>query len=421
MSITSCRAKGSLFAVAVLTLSVACTAASAAEPYRLVLVPRAGDTQLTHRNFDWPAEHTVSVTKTSLHGGRQEGVELITIDNGAMQITVIPTRGMNILEVRHGDVRLGWNSPVKEVVHPQFINLESRGGLGWLEGFNEWLVRCGLEFAGHPGLDQFVTNTGDTAEMELTLHGKIGNIPATEVTLIVDREPPYRMSLRGVVHERMFYGPKLELTTELTTTPGSDTFTVHDAITNHGASSQEFQLIYHANFGRPLLEGGSRWHAAIKSIAPMNDHAAEGIDRYGEYAPPTNGFIEEVYLINPYSDAEGRSAAMIQNASGNAAASVQWSTDELPYLTIWKNTAAEADGYVTGVEPATGFPYNRRVERAVGRLPVLAAGETRDFTVEFGIHVGAESVDALRDRIDQIRGDRSIDVQTSPPEVPEFE
>ena len=24
------------------------------------------------------------------------------------------------------DVRLGWNSPVKEVVHPQYINLQSR-------------------------------------------------------------------------------------------------------------------------------------------------------------------------------------------------------------------------------------------------------------------------------------------------------
>jgi murein DD-endopeptidase MepM/ murein hydrolase activator NlpD len=52
-----------------------------------------------------------------------------------------------------GDVYLGWNSPVKEVVHPRLINLQSRGGLGWLEGFNEWMVRCGLENNGHPGVD----------------------------------------------------------------------------------------------------------------------------------------------------------------------------------------------------------------------------------------------------------------------------
>ena len=66
---------------------------------------------------------------------------------------------MGILDVKMDGVRLGWNSPVKEVVHPSHIDLESRGGLGWLEGFNEWMVRCGLEFAGHPGTDQFINNS----------------------------------------------------------------------------------------------------------------------------------------------------------------------------------------------------------------------------------------------------------------------
>ena len=53
-----------------------------------------------------------SVTRSVLHGGKQEGVELLTIDNGKLLITVIPTRGMGILDVRQKDsnVRLGWNS-----------------------------------------------------------------------------------------------------------------------------------------------------------------------------------------------------------------------------------------------------------------------------------------------------------------------
>jgi hypothetical protein len=209
--------------------------------------------------------------------------------------------------------------------------------------------------------------------------------------------------------------------TEISTVPGSDTLRVHDAITNHGAAPQEFQLIYHANFGRPLLEEGSQWHAAIKSVAPMNEHAADGIENYAEYAPPTAGFIEEVFLVEPYANSEGESAAMLQNAAGDAAASMHWSTNELPYLTIWKNTAAEADGYVTGIEPATGYPYNRRVERAAGRLPVLASEEMREFTVEFGIHLGTESVNAVRARIDTIRDGRPVNVQTMPPETPQFE
>src|ERR1700730_2059017 len=38
-----------------------------------------------------------SVRTTVLHGGKQEGVELIAIDNGKLSITLIPTRGMSIL------------------------------------------------------------------------------------------------------------------------------------------------------------------------------------------------------------------------------------------------------------------------------------------------------------------------------------
>ena len=40
--------------------------------------------------------------------------------------------------------------------------------------------------------------------------------------------------------------------------------------------------------------------------------------------------------------------------------------EELPCFTLWKNTAAEADGYVTGLEPGTNFPNLRSFERFVG-------------------------------------------------------
>ena len=50
---------------------------------------------------------------------------------------------MNLLRIEGFGSRMGWDSPVKEVVNPAFINLESRNGLGWLEGFNEMMVRCG--------------------------------------------------------------------------------------------------------------------------------------------------------------------------------------------------------------------------------------------------------------------------------------
>lgn len=360
----------------------------------------------------------ISITQTTLHGGKQEGVELIRIDNGKLAITVIPTRGMNILGVESDDVTLGWDSPVKDVVHPQYVDLESRGGLGWLEGFNEWMVRCGLEFAGHPGLDKFVTNTGDEAEMMLTLHGKIGNIPATSVGIHIDEKAPHRIRVRGVVHERLFYGPKLKLTTEVSTVPGSSEFRISDSVTNEGAFEQEFQLIYHGNFGAPLLGKGSKVHVAAKEIAPMNEHAGKAIDNWATYKGPTKGFIEEVYLFEPVANSEKLTMAVLQNRDGSKGVSMQWSTAELPYLTVWKNTAATADGYVTGIEPATGYPFNRSVERAAGRVPELAPGATRKFTLDFALHAGAKDVRTAVESVSKLQGDTKLHVQHKPPAIP---
>lgn len=371
--------------------------------------------RLTNADLGLAAETPWSISSRRLHGGKQEGVELVVLDNGLLQITLIPTRGMSILDVTCGEFRLGWQSPVKEVVNPALVNLDSRGGLGWLDAFNEHVVRCGLEFAGHPGKDVFTDNTGARAEMNLTLHGKIGNIPASRVEVLVDREPPHRLRVRGIVHERIFFGPKLELVTELSTFPGSDSFRIEDAVTNRGGLPQEFQLIYHVNYGAPLLTAGAKLVAALESVAPMNEHAASAIDDYATYAAPKAGFIEQVYLGRPRSDEQGHTSVMLRNAAGDRAASLSWDVRQLPYFTQWKNTADRADGYVTGLEPATGFPFNRGVERQQGRVPKLAPGETRRFRLDCGVHLSADSVQSMAERIARLAGNRPTKLERTPP------
>jgi hypothetical protein len=196
--------------VAVVSLFALASLCRAAEKVSLVMTLDNPAGEWEQKGPGW------SVKRTILRSGKQDGVDLLIVDNGKLVITVVPTRGMGILSVVAGDLRLGWDSPVKDVVHPKFINLQERGGLGWLEGFNEFIVRCGLEFNGHPGTDKFINNVGDEASMDLTLHGKIANIPATQVSVSMTGDA---VVVRGRVDERMFYGPKLELWTELSVKP----------------------------------------------------------------------------------------------------------------------------------------------------------------------------------------------------------
>ena len=56
-------------------------------------------------------------------------------------------------------------------------------------------------------------------------------------------------------------------------------------------------------------------------------------------------------------------------------------TRPLPCFTVWKNTAAVEDGYVTGLEPAINFPNFKSFERQQGRVKVLPAGGQWDSLV----------------------------------------
>ncbi|MFO0891986.1 MAG: aldose 1-epimerase family protein [Isosphaeraceae bacterium] len=348
-----------------------------------------------------------SVRKYRYFGGKQEGVDVIWIDNGILEIALIPTRGMGVQTVLHKGTRiLGWDSPVKEIVHPKFINLQSRGGLGWLEGFSEWLCRCGMEWNGQAGPDQFVTNTGAQAEMDLTLHGRIANLPAQEVELIAQRDPPFQITIRGIVHERMMHGPKLELTTEFTTVPMGKSFRINDAVTNRGGQRQEFQMLYHANFGPPLLEEGSTLLAPVEVVTPFNDHAAGAVQQYAQFSGPREGAVEQVYTLRPLADRAGRTRVLLRNRAGDLGTSLSYDTRELPCLTLWKNLGAAQDGYVTGIEPGTNYPNNRRIERKHGRVPTLSPGESHYMAIDFSLHIGTDEVKQAAQEVAKIQGDR---------------
>ncbi len=344
---------------------------------------------LNHRDLDLDTDMPWSIEMCRLKGGKQEGVDLIVVDNGVLKFSVIPTRGMSVFKVVHEDLRLGWKSPVREIVHPKFMRLESEGGTGWLAGFNEWLVRCGLEFAGHPGTDN---------GRFLTLHGKIANIPASEVQVVIDEGASPRIRIRGKVPESSFNGPDLELWTEISTVLGSNHFRIEDEVINRAAKDQEFTLIYHANFGPPLLEPGSRLYGTIDRVFPFDTIAATDVHRWNMYAGPKVNHPESVFCMYPYADEEGNCHFLLCNAKGDKAVGFHYPKEQMPYFTQWKNE--NSDGYVTGLEPGTSFPNNRSVERKFGRIPVLGPEQRRRFTIDYELYSGKEGVTTAIQKIE---------------------
>ncbi len=402
-----------------ITIIAAVSSNQALEPHRIILTDVGQNVyietlHITSRQVTPDCPIPWSVDKYVLHGGRQEGVEVIEVNNGRGRFTIVPTRGMSIQQVIMDDLRLGWDSPVKGLVHPKFVNLSERQGLGWLYGFNEWMVRCGLEFLGAPGPDEFIDNTGKKSSMDLTLHGKIGNIPASQVEVIIERRPPYRIRIRGRVEEACLHGPKLELLAEISTLPNSNTLQVSDTITNRSTVEQEFGILYHANYGPPLMEQGAKFIAPVRRVTPINDISASGLKSYDSYPAPTPGVPEHVFCMQLWADENNNTKVMLRNAKGDKAVSMAFSIEQLPCFTLWKNPVALEDGYVTGLEPGTGFSRNRSVERKFGRVPKLAPHQSRSFTIDFALHCDKVSIDAAADEIARIKAERKTQMDNDP-------
>ncbi|MBD3243209.1 MAG: DUF4432 family protein [Chitinivibrionales bacterium] len=345
-----------------------------------------------------------SVKKRTLRGGFSDGVDIIEIDNGLLSFSVLPTRGMSIWRGKLGDLPIGWDSPVCGPVHPAFVNERERGGLGWLRGFDEAIVRCGLASNGAPCSDTVTNNMGQNTQVELTLHGKTANTPAWYVAVEVTPGDQPEIAVIGQVYETGLFLPQLSLATRISTTVGSNAFRIEDEITNMKGVPSEMQLLYHCNFGPPFLEEGSRLEVPARMVAPRDARAAEGIDAYDTYLGPTDGYVEQCYWYETLADDDGNTLAMLRTGAGDKAVAIRYNRNELPCFTQWKNTAAEADGYVTGLEPGTNFPNPRPFERAQGRVPAIDGGASYHTALTVEILDGAAMINDARQEIDHLQG-----------------
>jgi hypothetical protein len=352
-----------------------------------------------------------SVTGHAWQDGLRAGVDGIEVHNGRLAVMVLPTRGMGIHRaVLAGCPELsplGWKSPVRGPVHPALVDLGEPSGLGWLDGFDELLVRCGLESNGAPEHDP------QTGRLRYPLHGRIANRPAHHVTLSVDTDRG-EIALRGVVEETRFHFLKLRLTSTIRTQLGSAAFEVLDEVENISASPATMQLLYHVNFGLPLLDAGSRVVAAAQRVVPRNRRAASGIDTWDSYAAPEPAFEEMVYFLSLWAGPDGQTRVLLKNAHGTRGVSLAWPAAALPCFTLWKNTTSEQDGYVTGLEPGTNFPNPRSFEASRGRVVTLGPGQRQAFALRLEAHATPDEVAAAEAAVSRIAAGRSPQVERQP-------
>jgi galactose mutarotase-like enzyme len=249
----------------------------------------------------------------------------VTLSSGGLEVDLLPDRGLDLAEARFQGRRFSWESPIGHVPWQGGFARSFGGGL---------VVTCGLR------------NAGAASEGQ-PLHGWYTSLAARKVEIGAD-------AASGCVVDAEVPGPTLVLRREISLHPAG--VRIADRVRNEGEHPEPAPILYHVNLLWDTVDVDSDEVVARDDDARVGDWRTLG--------PPGP---ERVY------EHLGATRAVVEHDGTRVTV-----RSDLPRLWQW----IHPDYGVLGIEPANCSVLGRAHDRAEGRLPVLAAGEERESTLE---------------------------------------
>jgi hypothetical protein len=169
---------------------------------------------------------------------------------------------------------------------------------------------------------------------------------------------------------------------------------IRDTVENCGFSVQPLMLLYHINFGYPIVDKDtvlvqSRTHVKARDI-----EAQEGIDTFNIFSDPVPDYQEQVFYHDMEPNDKGFVTACLYNKNlgeNGLGAYVRFNKKQLPLMCEWKQVG-EGE-YVVGLEPSTAYPEGRAQARKDSQIIFLKPGEKKEIEIEVGV---VEQIDMLK-------------------------
>ncbi len=322
-----------------------------------------------------------------LDNGLGRGTRIAWINTGTgLRYKVVIDRAMDIADAFYNQHSLAWLSHAG-VTPPQPF---SDKGLGWLRTFGGGLLTtCGLSHIGGPEKDENGTRG---------LHGRISNTPS-EIVSILQPDPVagnMDMRLTGIIRQTQVFGPTLELRRTISGTLGQAKINIHDEVINRGNTEAPHMLLYHLNFGWPLVDEGTDilWQGEWQSRGSDMDNKIfkEGNNFRKCLAPlqEHRGGGEAAAFVNVTPDQEGQWMCGLHNRAIGIAVACRFQKKQLPWLTNWQHWGKGE--YVTGLEPGTNPPIGQAKAREQDQLIWLAPGESKSYDLAMEVLDEEESI-----------------------------
>ena len=321
-----------------------------------------------------------------LADGSARGVRVAQFSTGTgFGFTVHLERGMDIGSARYRGASLTWESSVGPA-HPMYFDKE---GMGWLRTFPGGLMTgCGTTYAGGPTVD---------GEEPLGIHGRLSHLPASNIWADGTwRGDTYEMWVLGQMRETAVFAENISLTRRVWTHLGESRLFIRDVVENEGLQTTPHQMLYHCNFGFPLLAEGAELIAPSRQ-ATMLQGGAQADASYLRYGAPSPDYVPRVYYHDMAAGDDGYVTLVLANRGYNEGQGLgvylRYRQAELNRFTQWCNLVSGT--YVSGLEPCNCGVEGRDVDRERGWLQYLQPGEQREYMLEIGVLANNGEIDEM--------------------------
>jgi len=187
----------------------------------------------------------------------------------------------------------------------------------------------------------------------------------------------------GTLRQTRVFGPNLVLTRHISARAGENKLTVRDCVRNEGFEPTPLTVLYHCNFGFPVVSEYSLVRAPSINCTPRDAAAQIGANHWMQLEAPQDSYAERVYFHQMQPDENGFVRAEIWNEQLQFGAYVRYRAETLPHFTQWKMMGS--GNYVCGLEPSNAPLASRAELKDKNALPTIEAGEEKIFEVELGV------------------------------------
>lgn len=329
---------------------------------------------------------TFGVRSEMLLDGKENGVRLLRLKNGGqLQAEVVCDRGLSLGEVAYKGLNLSFLSHTG-VVAPAYYVENGKDGF-YKNFFGGMMMSCGMTHMGAPCED---------AGRSLGLHGPMPCTPAEEVCATVEGKngDAPQIVVRGKLRQSEVYAEHLVCERTIRMGYGENKISIHDEIRNEGFEKQPFMLLYHFNFGYPLISEHTKVLLAELECTPRDEIAQGGFGARYQMDAPSAGRPEECFFCKLKGNADGDTIALVGNEALGLAAALKYNTVQLPFMTEWKSMMA--GDYALGINPGVYTPMGRAHARENGMLMYIEPDETKSFDFELYVSDDAGEIAALR-------------------------